>query len=612
MRRKWILAAALLAAGSFLCCLAWRSSISHASAPGLEPIESAIETARAPETSDIESVARDTSPLDLRETRTPAALGAIDAGTSDSPILRVRVVDAEGQSMSGANLEFAIAASNVARPTVVHGLSGSDGRFTEASRIPLDCKQVHVDVSFSDRWAKQSYDFTAPDPLPQIWDVGDLKLDATLRLTVSVVDSLRVPIATALISLPGSSGHVIRTDGSGLATVTIQVSVSEFEVSAPGFYPEVAYVPLHADETTIVEVTLDPTCNLNISVAPAPPPGVQVTIELTCSPNPSPQSPPRRGSNRFFAAPSLDVPANGEIVWTNVRPGVDLRAEVKSLGVVVASLDIAPMRLGESRFELLSLDASPSPLAVSVVGPSGEPVVNAFVRLTLNSRECERALWTDNWGRGTVLIYRPAVVDVKVHADGYAERELIQTTLRQDSLQIELERERVVFVSVVDANGQPDSSSNRTVCARVQSRAAIVGERIDGNVWRLSRLPAGEVVIAADGGSSMLHDTSIPNATLVVGAAGDVWASFDVDAKERSDRWSVFARSLTNPSYSTRAFDGRMGDAEKVVPLTDLPCGRYEMQVQHLLDAQRGRWEPWSEFVIVAVGTKRVDLNLTR
>jgi hypothetical protein len=133
-----------------------------------------------------------------------------------------------------------------------------------------------------------------------------------------------------------------------------------------------------------------------------------------------------------------------------------------------------------------------------------------------------RALSTDKNGRATLEIYRPATLDISVTADGYAARAFYRVPIIGEQLFLELERERIVEVELIAPDGSPAVEGAGSVEVYIDSNSGFSGEQIGPNRWRLKQLPAGLVVISVGAiRGSILHNTAVPTAQIVVGHVGD-------------------------------------------------------------------------------------------
>jgi hypothetical protein len=133
----------------------------------------------------------------------------------------------------------------------------------------------------------------------------------------------------------------------------------------------------------------------------------------------------------------------------------------------------------------------------------------------------------------------------------------------------------------------------------------------------LKQLPAGRVVITADtnaGGGSILHDTAMSTVKLAVGGVGQLALSIDIDESMRLESWAFTARSLTDASFSTRAFASERWSTRRAkgALLTCLPSGSYELQAEHLSNSGPRIWQQWGNARTVATATGLVRVKLTR
>ncbi|HTF87429.1 MAG TPA: carboxypeptidase-like regulatory domain-containing protein [Planctomycetota bacterium] len=534
------------------------------------------------------------------------------------PSISFRVVDSEGFAVPSATVVLRIKGRPGTRSTVIRGSADADGLFAQTRNFPCDGDAITATVATVSGSDSRTHQFEVPKSLPTVWDLGNLALQASRTIEVHVSDSGGAPIPRAVILLEPRREKPVKTDSSGNARLAVPHDAETMKVSAPGFLIRDLEVPKDAVNGAL-EVVLDLACELTLSVVPLPSPDLRADISVTYASDESTRAYLQRNWPRSRASERSYTNQDGALVWRELPPNVALHAQVECFGLLIGSLEIAALQLGERRFEELRIEAVPQPLDVTIVGPANEPVANAWVEFApLSGRAHFRSIRTDSQGWAEIAVYRPATVDVTVEAKGLATKSMYRVVVSEDSMCIQLERERVVEVQVFGMDGLPLRRRDGMVSASIDGGISLAGESIGEDRWRVGGLPAGQVVFifqgkgSFEGWNSILHDTAVPVTKMVVGHVGRVYANFEVPDSMRIDRWAVTAHSLVDPTWSTRAFEARLNQLDKSVMLTGLPTGRHLLQLEFLSTSNPPVWTAWGGPATMEVGAEPVEVTLGR
>lgn len=491
--------------------------------------------------------------------RLPALVGRVVDASRTRPIENARVGWRSSRKAGAIQPSFQWGAT-----------SDAEGRFE--IRLDEDPDSLVVAVSDADGTGTSYREYAREDLVPSdagLVDLGDLSLAEVNRISVLIRDSNGDPIEEArALTLEPAGGEWAEADESGLASLPARGKVSHIAAGKPGYWP--VKVPVPEGLGAPLPVTLTPENRLEVTVldrAGKPEGGVTVALEtedgsLFAIRDGSggwidvpdrisefhfvERNPPR--DQPFLLGPVLgsgSVEARtGPDAWVAIRriwPGKPLVLQIRGHGVgtVLHSQPLAPMGEEETRSLVVQIDV---PIEVSgiVLGPDGAPVPGASVNFEFGEVSPDRH-WaiatTDESGRFSLKWFPVSRADVRIERSGYAVKIEPGVDLPRDGshLQFVLAPPRAVLVQVVDETGKEIPG----VCvgardAETDTILAFCREHGDAAV-RVQDLPQGEVLLWArvpgtqgDADVELRHDTSIPEATIVLPAQAKLIASWEM------------------------------------------------------------------------------------
>ena len=547
-----------------------------------------------------------------------ALSNSIQAQTSG---IHFRIVDVDGASVANAHVVLRMEGRNGTFSSIVRGSADATGAFSAEANFLPGCRALTATVGLPDGGASRIHRLTRPEELTGAWEAGDLAMQPLKLIDIVVRDRSGAPISGAAVQTTEKERQPLFTHVGGRAELRAAAGDFWLDVSAAGFVATKVAIPKEWEsgkERHELVVELDQLCRLTLRLSPAPPEGCRVDVSMSFTRKERPQDffPEEKPRKQILESGASE---SGVCEWRDFPAATPLHLDVSSLGAKLGSLDIKPLEVGEHRFEDFHVDVQAESVNVQVSGPDGEPVKIAGIMLTpdIGERMMHQRQWTaDTSGMVSMNLYLPAVLDVCVEAEGYATKVTRRVDMSTRKFLVQLERERIVEVEILDTEGKPSTERMNLVCAYASDHnVSICGKEAGPGHWRINNLPTGEVLIEASGGSnrggSILHNTSIPTAKLVIGHPGRLDVSFEVDELISSDSWAVRATSLMDPKFATRAF----AEVHRRPPMhayfLGLPTGHYQIQVEHMDPNGSGEWQPRGSPVTAKVGDDAHEIAIS-
>ncbi|MEW6071206.1 MAG: carboxypeptidase-like regulatory domain-containing protein [Planctomycetota bacterium] len=441
------------------------------------------------------------------------------------------------------------------------------GRFTFA----LPCKSLlggYLQIGPPDRAFFRTIDLE-PAEVDGELDLGDLALiESRLGAKVvplHVVDTAGYPIRGA-VAAPGFSSPASHpTDEEGRTAVAFVLpGLTTLAVYAAGY--EAAHVPVPAELSEELEVVLVEGIVLELRfVCPDGilPPGIAARLA-------APENPlriveiPRNMRGYMEAgctAPRTVVLPDGTVVlrlWSmegarvvlnDLKPGIPMQLRVEGLySGVIQEESIPPLQPREHRIQEVALAREPRTLSGRVLDESGNPLPQAWVKLTWFESDFPEREYTmpkrvdeDGCFRLTDL-YGPTVY-LSADADGFAKYVDPEFPLPQEDsyIEIRLSRGNTVTVTVEDDVGRRLPA---TVFAVLPNGATVsMGQQVEEQegVYVMHGVPNGPITLRAYIAAiphDQTHDGRVPECRFVVPVSGELHVRVRLfDESQVDERW---------------------------------------------------------------------------
>ena len=492
-----------------------------------------------------------------------------------------------------------------------------------------------LEVSAKDSSGAKSYEYAWPTQSRGTWDLGDLAVRATRSVTLHVEDASGAPIQGASAYPWPTSVRTkdSRTDQEGKLTLSVPSDgdgLPRLAVEAFEFRTLLLPVPLESTQLTAV-LTRAPT--LEFSVNGQSDSNTSLALELS-GPTPlfgdsvhgTDQQPPTpRSSSGSWSSSTedeierfeLEPEKSGKWRISGLVPGVTLHAALKSSGQSLSEMDIPPLQEGERRAYAFDLPGGGQPVRLRVLSPDGTPVAGARVWLLGADNGSYRSVGTDAEGRAEVAVVYGGRCTLLVTAERLAPKTLRLSPIPVGIVDVRLEPPRTVELELVDPAGLPFTAS---AFVRVGTQGPGLAKALPqgGGRYRLEGLPHGfvqlEVWAAELGSSTLIHDTSVPFARMVVGEKCSVLVTVKGNPSAPQGQWAVaIAVAGSNQPLARNPLEAEL--PETGAHFAGLAAGSYEVWLEQLdPDSPEENWvrhgTPKSAAISASAPTARVELEI--
>lgn len=489
--------------------------------------------------------------FDATHFNVPLPRGDLELRLISGIMLKLRVVDDAARPVAFAHTIMWLGAAIGGDHPTQEGNANGEGRMSVSlSRKSL--APVRLAIGKSNLTTPKIFEFAPPTSLSTVWDLGDLAVPSTRKITVHVKDPMGEPVENAIVSswFERSSQAGGRQAPKGLTTLEVSIEGGEVAARAFGYEGARQTVPFDATEVT---VTLARACVLEFATAETLASREGLTLELS-GPTPlfvdealdsAPAERSRSSQSKLYSSGSTSL--FRMIGWTDLRdwrvgaltPGQELRVKLLANGRELCNQTIAPLAPAEQRRVTLAVGSQAHTLRLRVLAPNGNRLSAARISLaTAHDASRIQSTQTDGLGNATLQVFEERC-KFYVQAEGFAPRWVVVDPIPSDALEIALEAQRTVDVELVGEDGAPYLGS-----AKVYWPSPMGGLREAQSIgparFRLDGLPAKEIVLLATldtGQVSAVHDASIPFARIVVGAKGIVSVRMPVAQTSSSGEW---------------------------------------------------------------------------
>lgn len=448
--------------------------------------------------------------------------------------------------------------------------------------------------------------FTFAGPFESVHELGDLRLDAPVMLTLRVVDRHDRPIAGARVGAHSFwDESSASTDERGEVEVSVAPFVANISISAPGY--EVAELSVGAVRAPDTVVTLTPATTLLVRLA-GPPPfpfesldvEVRSTERLFTDASVELHAPPTDGTSAHSfghgeegSRASYSFDQDGRCRITRLPAQVPFELTVRtSLGVVLVHEFIA-LEPAEARDVVVPFEPGRR-VTGTIVDPAGRPIGRALVTLANQAERRGRRVHTDKEGRFTFDAILASTALLLVERGGFAPARLDEFTVPDEGLvlTVRLEPGRSVDVTVVDARGAPidglnvraESTTPDFLASKVEGETSIDGRTT------LHDLPTGSVNVSFED-AGVVHERLLPagvgEARFVVPTTGAVVAHWSTSITTDPDRHGELRLSPLDGEGATIVADRSSITGSASAGTVTLPRaipGRYRatLELRHL------------------------------
>jgi len=433
--------------------------------------------------------------------------------------------------------------------------------------------------------------------------LGDLALLALRVVPFVVVDDQGAPIAKAVAASGASASEATGSDGRGAIALGPEATV--FHVGAPGRRVIEAAIP--AGSVEWIRVTLPRANELEVRVVPpagVEPAGMSLVLaseqELLVAALPLPDAAHRAsGADWVDLLPRAGafsvtymVPKSGIVRARGIRPGLPFTTQLKdTLGVVLYEGSWT-LGEGEARTLEIPLAAPLRQLEVQVTDEEGRPLEDVYAELrspepipTTQPGDPVRVISrgasiarTDSGGRFRFDGLFAEVVDLSLRLGGFVSwrDRALRIPLDGAPVKVRMQQGHTVQLRIEDQAGRPVR----------RARVSIEGDRssseVEDGLHRCKDLPRALLtlrVVVAGKTYELVHDTTVPEARLVVPVHGAMHVRWDF-LPERS-KWLHVQLTPTGTDGAALAEYVRQqpgGSREVSIPLV-LP-GEYRVELR--------------------------------
>lgn len=520
--------------------------------------------------------------------------------------VRMRFVSPTGEPIAGAYANLESGATQAPR-----GVLMGDALGRASLLLPRDAPgPLRLTGGRTNVAPTQTFVAHRPQDSGLIWDLGDLVLPTTRRITVHVCDSEGVPIYEARAGpwRPSAQDLGSRTTMRGSVALEVPEGPSRVRVQSFGFLGALVDVPADAVEVT---ASLARACRLVFHL----PEGIWGAggreLELECDGPMFVDAPECPGLHMRTPGAALSIERSGDKTratldlsagrqWSiaALAPATPLRARVRLHSRLLCETTIAALAPGEHRdVEIPPFEQLRSDMTVRVLRSSGSALPNAeLLQVWSDARwwcAPERLGRTNVEGECRVRLDEPHGM-LLIRHELCVPRLVPLESIPAEPLVVRMEDARGVEVEVVRPDGTPcDEASAVTHESPLSGFRA--GESLGGGRFRLTGLAPGAAKFTVHlpmGEIQSVHDTANDFVRIVVGGRGSILCHVKHSEPRITPSWAVvLARSGASENLHRLVLDGR--DRDEWAQFDNLPDGEYTLRIEvRITDAPYEHWGP--------------------